>query len=105
MAKKTTKRSITKAELIDALTAATSDGVTKRQVREVLEALQAIGYAQLKKRGVFTLPGLVKLEVKARKKTKAGVRKVFGEERFLPSKPATKRVAARAVAACQEAAG
>ena len=105
MAKNNTKRSITKAQLIEAIADAAGDGVTKRQVREGLDALQEVGYAQLRKRGVFTLPGLVKLEVKARKKTKAGVRKVFGEERFLPSRPAKKRVSARAVAACQDAAG
>ena len=105
MAKGNTNRSITKAELIQAIADATGSDVTKRHVREVLDALQTIGYKQLRKRGVFTVPGFVKLEVKARKKTKAGVRKVFGEERFLPSKPPGKRVSARAVKACQEAAG
>jgi len=102
---KTRKRSLTKAELIQVLVEETSTDISRRQVVEVLDALRSVGYRQLRKNGTFTIPGFTKLEVKRRKGTKAGLRSVFGEERFMPARPSVRRVSARAVKACHDAVG
>jgi len=102
---KTRKRSLTKAELILAIVKETSADINRRQVVEVLDALRAVGYRQLRRSGVFTIPGFTKLEVKRRKGRKAGVRRVFGEDRFMPARPSARRVSARAVKACHDAVG
>ncbi|MEM1030286.1 MAG: HU family DNA-binding protein [Myxococcota bacterium] len=99
------KRALTKAELIQALVRETGPDISRRQVVEVLDALRTIGYRQLRRSGLFTIPGFAKLEVKRRKGTRAGVRSVFGEPRFMPARPAVRRVSARALKVCHDAVG
>jgi DNA-binding protein HU-beta len=55
---------MTKSELLQGL--ADKLGKTRKEVSEMLEALVAMAYAETKKSGEFTLPGLGKLQKKNR---------------------------------------
>ena len=61
---------MSKSELIEKL-AGNSDGLSKKDVRDVLEGLAAIAYKELKKSGAFLVPGLAKFVVVRKPATKA----------------------------------
>lgn len=98
---------MSKTQLIEALSNATKGDLTKRQVKGVLESLQSIGHKQLKRQGVFTLPGFAKFRVVKKPATKArkGVNPFTGEEMMFKAKPASKAVRARPIKACKDAVG
>ncbi|HRI64768.1 MAG TPA: HU family DNA-binding protein, partial [Polyangium sp.] len=62
--------SMSKSALLNAI-AEVSEGVTRKQVKLVLDNLAQIAYRELKKKGVFTLPGFAKLRVVKKPATKA----------------------------------
>ncbi|RKP27903.1 hypothetical protein SYNPS1DRAFT_20684, partial [Syncephalis pseudoplumigaleata] len=49
---------LTKSQLIEKI--ATENEIAKKDVKGVLETLASIGYKELKKSGVFLLPGFAK---------------------------------------------
>lgn len=55
---------MTKSQLMDAI--ATKTGHTKKDVAAILEAMVDVAYAQTKKAGEFSIPGLGKLVKKHR---------------------------------------
>ena len=59
-AKKAGAKAMTKGNLILAVVEAVGDGLTKKQVKSVLESLITVGHTELKKAGQFTLPGFAK---------------------------------------------
>jgi DNA-binding protein HU-beta len=93
----------TKTQLTSEL--AEKSGTTRTIVSDVLDHLQHIAQDQLKKSGVFTIPGLVKLSVKLRKATPArpGRNPATGEAMTISAKPARKTVRARVLKAAKEA--
>lgn len=95
---------MTKTQLIQAIAEATPE-INKKQVKTVLEALTNIGHKQLKRQGVFTLPGFAKFRVVKKQATKArkGINPFTGEEIVFKAKPASKSVRARPVKACKDA--
>ena len=98
------KKPMTKTQLIQQL-ADDSDGLTRKQVKELMEALASIGHTQLKRTGVFTVPGFAKFTVVKKPATKArkGVNPFTGEEMMFKAKPASKSVRARPVKAVKDA--
>ena len=70
----------------------TNTGLTKKQVSSVLDELEILVERHIKKRatGQFTLPGLMKIEVKRKPATKArkGINPFTGEETIFKAKPA-----------------
>lgn len=70
----------------------TGTGLTKKQVSSVLDELEILIERHIKKRGAgqFTLPGLMKIEVKRKPATKArkGINPFTGEETMFKAKPA-----------------
>ncbi len=104
--KKTTaaKKPMTKSQLLQALYEANTD-LSKKQVKDVMESLNTIGYKQLKRVGVFTMPGFAKFSVVKKKATKArkGINPFTGEPTIFKAKPATKVVKARPIKACKDA--
>ncbi len=100
MAKTAVKKAPTKTEIINNIAAATD--LSRKEVTAVLEALSAEIKKALSTRGpgVFTIPGLVKVE---KKKTPAqpaikGWRNPFtGEIQDKPPKPASTKVKVRAL--------
>src|SRR5215472_9046814 len=80
---------MSKSELIEKL-AGHSDGLTKKNVRDVLEGLAAIAYKELKKSGAFLVPGLAKFVVIKKPATKAreGINPFTKEPTIFKAKPA-----------------
>jgi nucleoid DNA-binding protein len=91
-AKKATaaKELMTKSVMIDQI--AGNTGLTKKQVSSVFDELSTIIERHIKKGaiGQFTLPGLLKIEVKRKPATKArkGINPFTGEETTFKAKPA-----------------
>jgi DNA-binding protein HU-beta len=101
----TGSKPMSKTQLIQAIADAAGD-VSKKQVKQVLEALQNIGYKQLKKAGVFTLPGFAKFRVRQKKAVKGGEKwfnPLTQREEVRKARPASKVVRVRAVKAVKDA--
>jgi nucleoid DNA-binding protein len=95
------KKSMTKSELLTAISDETD--LTRRQVSEVLDSLSGQISKSLGRRGagMFTLPGLVKIEKKRvpAKKARKGVPNPFrpGELMDIAAKPASTKIKVRAL--------
>ena len=87
---------MTKSELIQKLVDLSGDKFTRKDVKLLLEGLMDIGHKELKKNGVFLLPGFTKLVVVKKPATKArkGTNPFTGEEMMFKAKPASKKVRA-----------
>jgi DNA-binding protein HU-beta len=95
---------MTKSQLIEKVTTE-NEGLTKKDVKGVMEALTVIGHKELKKNGVFLLPGFAKFVVIKKPATKArkGINPFNGLEMMFKAKPARKIVRARPVKAAKDA--
>ena len=95
---------LTKSQLIERINEHHSE-VSKRDIKGVLETLATIGYKELKKAGVFLVPGLAKFVVVKKPATKArkGTNPFTGEPMMFKAKPARKIVRARPVKAAKDA--
>lgn len=84
----------TKSEVLKHITEDT--GLTRKQVVAVLDSLHEITRKSLRKHGLFSVPGLVKLKVVKKPATKArkGINPFTGEEMMFKAKPASKNVRA-----------
>lgn len=96
---------LSKSALIETITKLQSDGMSKRQVKSVVEALVAVGHKELKKSGIFLLPGLAKFVVikKPATKERKGINPFTKEPTVFKAKPARKVVRARPVKAVKDA--
>jgi nucleoid DNA-binding protein len=94
---------MTKSQLIEKI-AATNE-LAKKDVKGVLETLADVGYKELKKTGVFLVPGFAKFVVIKKPATKArqGTNPFNGEPMMFKAKPARKIVRARPVKAAKDA--
>jgi nucleoid DNA-binding protein len=84
------KEPMTKSAIMDEI--AQNTDLTKKQVSSVFEEFSVLIERHIKKRapGKFTLPGLMKIEVKRKPATKArkGINPFTGEETIFKAKPA-----------------
>ena len=91
------KKPMTKSAIINEVVGKTD--LTKKQVTSVFDELAIIIERHIKKRstGQFTLPGLLKIEVKRKPKTKArkGINPFTGEPMTIKAKPARNVVKVR----------
>lgn len=94
---------MTKSQLIENI--ANQSDLAKKDVKAMMEALAVIGYKELKKSGVFMLPGFAKFVVIKKPATKArkGINPFNGQEMMFKAKPARKVVRARPVKAAKDA--
>ena len=94
---------MSKSQLIEKL--ATTTELSKRDVKGVMEALTDVGHKELKKSGVFLLPGFAKFVVIKKPATKArqGINPFTKEPMMFQAKPARKIVRARPVKAAKDA--
>merc|ERR1712066_792536 len=97
---KATKKAMTKGAIADAL--ATQCELKKSVCAKVLGSLAEVATGEVKKTGVFTLPGLCKIKTRMKPATKAGKREVFGKVVMVKAKPARKIVKAFPVAALKK---
>jgi len=99
------KKTMSKSGLIQAITESAGDDISRKQVKTVLEALMEVGHRELKKQGIFTLPGFAKFRVVKRPATKArqGINPFTKEPMTFAAKPASKSVRARPIKAIKDA--
>jgi DNA-binding protein HU-beta len=92
---------MTKSQLIEKI--AELQELAKKDVKGMMEALAEVGYKELKKNGVFVVPGFAKFIVVKKPATKArkGRNPFNGEEMMFKAKPARKIVRARPVKAAK----
>ena len=107
MAKATTaakKKPLTKSAILQEVTATMGDEVSRKQVAQVLETLTAVGHKELKKNGVFVLPGFAKFVVvkKPARPAREGINPFTKEKQKFAAKPASKGVRARPVKAIKD---
>lgn len=95
---------LNKTQLIEKLVAG-SDGLTKKQVKGLLEGLAGLAHKELKKTGTFVLPGLAKFVVVKKPATKArkGINPFTKEPTVFKAKPARKTIKIRPVKAAKDA--
>lgn len=94
---------MTKSQLIENIAAQTE--LPKKDVKGVLEVLATVGYKELKKTGVFLVPGFAKFVVIKKPATKArkGINPFTKEPTTFKARPARKIVRARPVKAAKDA--
>jgi nucleoid DNA-binding protein len=95
---------MSKSQLINAVVESVGD-VSRKQVKAIIESLTDIGYKELKKSGIFTMPGFAKFRVVKKPATKArqGINPFTKQPMTFPAKPASKSVRARPIKAVKEA--
>jgi nucleoid DNA-binding protein len=91
------KDKMTKTQILASLSEST--GLTKKQVGDVIDGLEALIEGSIKKRaiGEFTLPGLMKITTvkKPAVKARKGINPFTGEETMFKAKPASVAVKVR----------
>merc|ERR1712183_1114532 len=100
---KTAKKSgavMTKGALIATL--ATEHSMKNKECSAILNSLGDIAAKEVKKTGIFTIPGLCRIKTRVKPATKACEREIFGEMRKVKAKPARTVVKAFAVAALKQ---
>ena len=94
---------MSKSELIQKV--AEECSVAKKDVKAVMEATAAVAYKELKKSGVFMLPGFAKFMVvkKPATKERTGINPFTKEPTVFKAKPARKSLKVRPVKAAKDA--
>jgi nucleoid DNA-binding protein len=97
------KGPLSKSGLIQTLSDKTE--LSRKDVKGVIESIANIAVNELKKNGVFVVPGLVRMVVQKKPATKArkGVNPFTGEPAVFKAKPARKVIKARPVKAAKDA--
>ena len=87
---------LTKSQLVEKIGEQHST-LSKRDIKGVIETLASVGYKELKKAGVFVVPGFAKFVVVKKPATKArkGINPFTGQEIMIKAKPARKVVKVR----------
>ncbi len=95
---------LTKSQLVEKISEAHSE-LSKRDIKGIIESLATVGHKELKKAGVFVVPGFAKFVVVKKPATKAreGTNPFTGEKMMFKAKPAQKIVRARPVKAIKDA--
>ncbi|MBP9802663.1 HU family DNA-binding protein [Patescibacteria group bacterium] len=84
---------MTKTEMLSAL--AEASGLSKKDVKGLLDVMTEMAYKEVKKNGEFSLPGLGKL-VKVNRKAREGRNPATGETIKIPAKVVVKFRVAKA---------
>jgi DNA-binding protein HU-beta len=95
---------LTKSQLVEKIGEHHSE-MSKRDIKGIIESLATVGHKELKKAGVFVVPGFAKFVVVKKPATKAreGTNPFTGEKMMFKAKPARKIVRARPVKAIKDA--
>lgn len=101
----TSKTTFSKTEILEAIAQIVGDEVSRKHIKEVVEALVVVGHTELKKSGVFVLPGYAKFVVvkKPERPAREGINPFTKEKQMFPAKPASKAVKAKPVKAIKDA--
>ena len=96
---------MSKSDLIQKIAEQQPNGMTRKDVKGVIESLTQIGYKELKRAGAFFVPGFAKFVVikKPATKQRSGINPFTKEPAIFKAKPARKIVRARPVKAAKDA--
>lgn len=96
---------LTKSQIIQTLAEAHKDKLARKDVARLLESLTTVGHKELKKNGIFVLPGFAKFVVvkKPATKERQGINPFTKEPITIKAKPARKVLKARPVKAAKDA--
>ena len=85
---------LTKSQIIQAIADAHKDKLARKDVAGVIQSLATVGYKELKKNGLFVLPGFAKFVVvkKPATKERQGINPFTKEPMTFKAKPASKKV-------------
>lgn len=103
-AKSKTSKPLTKSTLLQAIVDNVGDGASRKGVKAVLDALTDIGHNELKRHGIFVLPGFAKFVVvkKPARPAREGINPFTKEPTTFAAKPASKGVKARPAKALKD---
>merc|ERR1712134_169234 len=93
-------KAMTKGELLKSI--ATEHDMKTKDCSNVLNSLVTVATKEVKKTGVFTIPGICRIKTRTKPATKACVRMMFGKETKVKAKPAKTVVKAFPVAALKK---
>jgi len=104
-AKKSSTKPLSKSAILEAVTNAIGEELSRKQVKLVVETLVTVGHRELKKTGIFVLPGFAKFVVvkKPARPAREGINPFTKEKQKFAAKPASKGVRARPVKAVKDA--
>jgi DNA-binding protein HU-beta len=96
---------LSKSDLIETIATAHAEKLTRKDVRALLESLATVGHHELKKNGVFVVPGFARFVVIKKPATKArkGINPFTKEPTVFKAKPARKVLKGRPVKALKDA--
>ena len=96
---------MSKSELIQRIAEQHSNGLSRKDIKGVIESLASVGYKELKKTGAFFVPGFAKFVVikKPATKQRTGINPFTKEPTVFKAKPARKVIRARPVKAVKDA--
>lgn len=99
------KGPLSKSALIQILADKLAGKLTRKDVKGILEAMAGVGHAELKKNGIFIVPGLIRMVVvkKPATKERKGINPFTKEPTVFKAKPARKVVKGRPVKAAKDA--
>ena len=103
----TKNKPLTKSALLQAISEGVGDDLSKKQVTAVVDTLVSVGHKELKKNGIFVLPGFAKFVVvkKPARPAREGINPFTKQKQKFAAKPASKGVRARPVKAIKDAVG
>lgn len=92
----------TKSEMLNII--AESTGLARKDVAAVFDSFNELAGATLKKHGMFSMPGMMKMKVIKKPATRArkGINPFTGEETVFKAKPARKMVKIQALKALKD---
>merc|ERR1712232_791156 len=93
-------KAMTKGALLKAI--ATEHGLKTKACSNVLNSLVTVATSEVKKSGVFTIPGVCRINTRTKPATKACVKVMFGKETKVKAKPTKTVVKAFPVAALKK---
>ena len=98
---------MTKSQVIQAVADAHKQKLSRKDVVQLLQSLATLGYRELKKNGIFVLPGFAKFIVikKPATKERPGINPFTKEAITIKAKPARRVLKARPVKAAKDAVG
>merc|ERR1712137_1266170 len=93
-------KAMTKGQITKSL--AEQHGLKHKASSELLKSFVEIASKEVKKTGVFSIPGLCRIKTRVKPATKAGVKNIFGKEMKCAAKPARTVVKAFPAAALKK---
>ncbi len=99
------KPTLSKSASPQAVADAVGEEISRKHVKQVVETLVDVGHRELKKNGIFVLPGFAKFVVvkKPARPAREGINPFTKEKQKFAAKPASKGVRARPVKAIKDA--